>query len=500
MPIAKRFFTVSGLTVVSRLCGVLREAVLSHFLGTCIEMDAFLVAFRFPSFFRKCFAEGGFHSIFVPYFIDFSSKNKKKGAFLFSSKIFTLLFWVMLLSSIIVFFFADTFVSIMAPGFVNTPEKFELAVSFTKIIFPSVAFIALSTVYSSLLVSYNHFLPFSLTPILINLILICSLFMGTNLTTAGYRISYGVLISSIIQLVFLYIVAKKLKILPPQFAKIKFSRKVRDFLKKLTPVIIGAGVSQFNVLVDTIFGSFLETGSISFIYYADRFIQLPLAIFGISVATVLLPEISRIFSTGDKSKIYNLKDLIVTFSIRIGIPAAVGLFAISYQVIDIFYGHGKFTQSDVYNTSVVLQLFTIGLPAYILSKILSSILFAKKNSKTPLFAAVISIICNIILNYILIKYIGVFGIAVSTSISGFVNTYIIYKKSKDWFVLNKKTLLNLIKVVVSSCFMYLSVKFTVNISIIFAIGVGVFIYGLSMIAFRDEVFFQALKRVKFYNK
>jgi putative peptidoglycan lipid II flippase len=419
-------------------------------------MDAFLIAFKFPSFFRKSFAEGGFYSMFVPYFIDFYSKGKYRGSFFFASRIFTLLFWSMLAFSILVFLFAESFVAIMAPGFTEDPEKLNLSVQFTRITFPNVAFVALSTVYSGILVSHEKFFPVAFVPILINIVLISSLMIGSDFLSAGYRISYGVLFAGIFQFVFLYFYTKRFRLPTPHITKFKISNKTKEFLKKLTPVIIGAGVVQVNVFVDSLFCSFLPSGSISFIYFADRFIQLPLALFGISMATVLLPVIAT--TIAKKDNFSRFQNDVVIFSLRLAIPSVVGLIVLSYELINTLYGHGRFSAENVDSTSKVLQVFAIGLPAYIISKIFASVLFAKKDSNTPIAAAVVSIIFNVALTCILIKPFGVIGIAISTSISGFINAYVMYRKSKEWFSFNKRNLLIISKIIIAACIMGVVMK------------------------------------------
>ncbi len=477
--------------------------MLSHLLGACSEMDAVLIAIRVPSFFKKCFAEDGFHSVFIPYFMDFSANNKNKASLYFSSRLLTLLFWMMLIFSIIVFIFAEKFVTVMAPGFVNFPEKFNITVQFTRIMFPYVGFATISTVYSGILLANNRFFPFAFTPTLINIILILSLLLETDLLSAGYRFSYGVLFSGIIQFIFMYFYTKSLRLPTPQLTKVKISRKTKDFLKKLAPVIVGAGVAQCNVIVDSICGSFLPTGSISFIHFANRFIQFPLAIFGISMATVLLPEISMVISKRLKGDYKNIQENVLTFTIRLAIPATIALIVLSNGLISAVYGHGNFSTSNVNDTSVILQIFALGLPAYIMSKIFAAILFAQKKSKIPLIAAIISIICNIILNCILMGSLGIVGIAISTSISGFVNAYVLYIKSKNWFVFDKKTGIVILKIIIASIVMGLSMKILSNTSqnivselkyLIFNIVIGIIVYLTMLIILKDEVLIKLINK------
>ncbi len=503
MSLLRKFFTVSGLTIVSRVLGVAREAMLSHFLGACSEMDAFLIAFKFPSFFRRCFAEEGVHSIFVPYFVEFYARGKSKASLLFASKVFTLFTVTMLVFTIVVFIFADAFVALMAPGFLNDPEKFNLAVYFTKIIFPSITFVGISTVYSGILVSNKSFFPFALAPILVNCVLILSLIVYQDSVRAGSRISYGVVFAGIIQFVFLYLCVKSLGLPVPKITTLKLSYKTKDFLKKLIPVVVGAGVAQVNVFVDSLFGSFLPTGSISFIYFADRFIQFPLALFGISMATILLPEISEMMSMKGSAKSKIIQSDAIVFVLRLTIPSVVGLIILSDVLISVLYGHGRFSVTSVEATSQILQIFAIGIPAYVLSKIFVSVLFAQKNSTIPVYAAVISIVCNIVLNCLLIIPFGIMGIAVGTMVSGFVNAYILYRNTEEWFMFNKQFLGKIAKILGASLIMGLVIRYIpcsetklsteiLNITLNLLIGGSVYIATLLLL--KDEV---ALKLYRF---
>ena len=456
MGLAKKFFTVSGLTIVSRILGVFRETLLVHFLGASVEMDAFTTAFKFPSFFRRFFAEGGFQSIFVPYFTDFTATNKYNGAKYFSSRIFSLIFWIMLLSTILVEIFAKEFTLFMAPGFVNIPEKLKLTTEFTRIVFPSVAFVSLSTIYSGILISKHKFFPFAMAPILVNFVLIISLFIGKDIFSAGQRISYGVLAAGIFQLFYMYFCVKFQKLPTPRLSSLKLSMKVKNLLKNLTPVLAGAGVAQVNILMGSFFASFLPTGCITYLYCADRFIQFPLALFGISMGIVLLPEIAEEIAKGQKSNnIKNIQNKSILFTLRLTLPSVCGLIALSYYMISLLYGHGKFDQSAVLHTSNVLKISAIGLPSFVMAKIMSSVLFAQKNTKAPMKAAIISIIANIILSLILIKPFHEIGLAISSTIAGFVNVFIMCRQSNGWFKFEKSLIIDFLRILIASAFMLL---------------------------------------------
>ncbi|MDR0744654.1 MAG: murein biosynthesis integral membrane protein MurJ [Holosporales bacterium] len=453
MSLIKKFITVSGLTIISRILGVAREILLSCFLGACAEMDAYLIAFKFPCFFRKFFAEGGFQSIFVPYFTDFIVKKKLKAAGYFSSRIFSIIFWWMLFFSIIVFIFAKQFVLLMAPGFSSNPDKLAFAIEFTRIIFPSIIFLSVSTIYSSILVANKRFFLYSLSPILVNIILIISLLSFQNSITAGYRISLGVLLAGIIQFIYLCIAVKSIRLDVPSIGKVKNTPKIKEFFKKLIPILGGAGVAQVNIFMDSLFSSFLPTGCITYIYLADRFVQLPLALFGISIGTIMLSEISTLTAKKNIEEIKELSSNSILFTLLLTIPSSIILIMLAYPFIAILYGHGKFSEQAILNTVDILKIFALGLPAYIIAKVLSSILFSQKDSKTPTIAAICSIITNIALNAFLIVPLQAKGIAISTTVSGFVNAYIVYRKSKNYIKINSDFVLSILKILFSSVVM-----------------------------------------------
>ena len=450
MGLIKKFVTVSGLTVVSRMLGIVREALMAYFLGASTEMDAFTTAFKFPSFFRKFFAEGGFQSIFVPYYTDYLISSKHKGARYFSSRIFTMIFYIMLVISIIVFMYAKEFTIMMAPGFVSNPEKLELATEYTRIIFPSVAFISLSTVYSGILISRQKFFVFSLAPIFINMILIASLFLYQDTVKAGTRLSYGTLAAGIFQFVYMLASVKFLNYPSPRFDTIRRTPRIKTFLKKMLPVLAGSGIAQINVFIGTFFASFLPTGCITYLHCSDRFFQFPLAIFGITIGTILLPEIAEKIAMRQKQEIADIQRNSILFTLRLTMPSVIALFVLSYSLISILYGHGKFDENAILNTTNVLKIMTFGLPAMILSKVISSILFAQKNTVAPVSSAVVSIIVNVIVSAILIKPCGILGIAIASAIAGYVNFYVLYRKSEIHLFRDKIAVNSIYKIIIAT--------------------------------------------------
>ncbi|MBQ9335349.1 MAG: murein biosynthesis integral membrane protein MurJ [Alphaproteobacteria bacterium] len=507
MGLFQKFLTVSGLTIASRVFGVVREAVMVHFLGASVEMDAFTTAFKFPSFFRRFFAEGGFQSIFVPYYTDYVLHSKYNGAKYFSSRIFTLIFWVMLVLCVVVFVFAQEFTLLMAPGFINYPEKLSLTSEFTRIIFPSIAFISLSTVYSGILVSRQKFFIFSLAPIFVNIILVGSLFVCQDSISAGRRISYGTLISGIFLLVYMFACVKLLKLPSPRLASVKRSPRIKTFLRKLIPVLAGAGVVQINILVGTVFASFLSTGAITYLYCADRFVQLPLALFGISMGTILLPEIADKIAKQNLDEIQDIQNKSFLFILQMTIPAVVLLIVLAEWMVSLLYGHGKFDYESVISTASVVKISALGLPAFVFSKVLSSILFAQKDTTTTVLATTVSIISNIIFSIMLIKPLGVLGIAISSSLSGYVALLVLYKKSHICFLNNKRLLSISFKILLASGCAFVACSVLKNIigdphtkiqelfCIIIIFISGIFVHLASLFVMKDKATIAVVKKI-----
>jgi len=509
MGLVKNFLTMNGLTLLSRFFGLIREILLLHFMGASVEMDAYTTAFKFPSFFRRFFAEGGFQSIFVPYYTDYISYSKFKGAKYFSSRIFTLIFWIMLFISIIVFIFAKEFTIIMAPGFASDPEKLALTAEFTRIIFPSIAFISLSTVYSGILISRQKFFIFALAPIFVNIILIGSLFFFQDLTSAGRRYSYGTLVAGMFMFLYMFLCVKYQNFPSPRFSTIRRSPKVKIFLKKMLPVLVGAGVAQINVLAGTFFASFLETGCITCLACADRFVQLPLSLFGVTIGTILLSEIAGKVTKKQESDIKEIQNQSFLFTMRLTLPSVIGFVAMSYLMTSLLYGHGKFDQHAIELTSGILKVTACGLPALVLSKIMSSILFAYKDTKTPVIAAVISIIVNIILSIALISPLGIIGIALSSAVAAYVNVYVMCRKTHGCFSITKTVLIDFLKIIIASSLLLGVMLIIVGAQdgiqrtkiqefslMLFSVITGVTLYVLTLYLLKDKVVMRMVCKIK----
>ena len=405
----------SFYTLISRLLGYARDILIAFFLGASIYADAFFVAFRLPNTFRRLFAEGTFNAAFIPSYTKEKIKNKKNGKN-FADEVLTLLTLILLFIVLIAEIFTPYLVYLIAPGFSDNLEKFNLATLLTKITFPFLLFVSLSSFFSAVLNSNNKFAAAAAAPIILNIVLIFSLcfsyFLNLNFVK---NLSYGVTLAGIIQLIFLIFVTKKFY-KPSIKLSIKISKKVKFFLRKLLPSIFSSGITQINILIGTIIASF-ESGAVSYLYYADRVYQINLAIAGIAVGTVSLPALSKAIKINNKLNILNIQNRSIELSLLLSVPASLGLIIASEQIVNALFGYGSFTEENIQMTSAALKYFGYGVPAFALVKILSNFYFARHDTKTPFYISVLIVSINLAISLSLFKTYGFIIIPIATSVS-----------------------------------------------------------------------------------
>ena len=386
----------SFYTMLSRVLGYFRDILIAIFLGTSIYADAFFVAFRLPNTFRRLFAEGTFNAAFIPSYTTEKIKGKNQGK-RFADEVLTLLTLGLLTIVFIVEIFAPYVVYLIAPGFIIDNEKFNLAVEFTRVTFPFLAFVSLSSFFAGILNSENKFAAAASAPIFLNLILILSLFLSYYFELDyALNLSYGVSLSGLIQLIFLIFFAKKYY--RPSFVlKKKIRNKVKFFLKRLLPSIFSSGVVQISILVGTIIASF-QAGAVSYLYYADRVYQINLAIAGIAVSTVSLPVLSRLIKNKKISQVYKVQNKSIELSLLLSLPASLALIIGSEEIVNALFGYGSFTENDVEQTSLALKYFGYGVPAFAVLKIFANFFFARDNTMTPFKVSSVVVFVNIALN------------------------------------------------------------------------------------------------------
>ena len=439
----------SFFTLISRILGYIRDILIAIFLGTGLFADAFFVAFRLPNTFRRLFAEGAFNAAFVPSYAG-ELVHSKEEADKFAKNIFNLLFIILLILVFVAEIFMPKLVYLIAPGFYKDPEKLNLAITLSRITFPFLFFISLATFLSAILNSHNKFAAAAAAPIIFNIILIGSLLFSQWLDAQLVStLSYAVSISGFVQLIILLFFARK-KFNPSFNIKIKIDEKVKFFFKKLVPSIFSSGVTQINILVGTIIASF-HPGAVSYLYYADRVYHINLAIAGIGIGTVMLPQLSKFIKNNSELEAFNLQNRSMEFCLFLSIPAATALLISSNEIINALFGYGSFNIDSVNNTSLALTHFSYGVPAFAILKILSNFFFARNDTKTPFYLSVISVATNIIISVSLFSKLGFIIIPIATSISSWLNVLMHYYfiKKRDLHTFDSTFIYKLPRIILS---------------------------------------------------
>ena len=463
MNLVKSTGTFGFYTIISRLLGYLRDVLIAIFLGTSFLADVFFVAFRIPNTFRRLFAEGTFNAAFVPSYTSELAKSDSKSRS-FANKIFNLLFLGLFFLVLVIEIFMPAFVSLIAPGFVQDNEKIELATSLTRITFPFLLFVSLSSFFAAILNSHNKFAAASAAPIILNLVLVGILFLGNYLDDKLiYLLSWGVSVAGFIQLIFLYKFVKKFYVIKFDF-NLKINNQVKSFFKKLLPSIFSSGVTQINILVGTIIASF-QASAVSYLYYADRIYQINLAIAGIAIGVVVLPQLSKHIYLKKKNKITLIQNKALELSMFLSLPASAALLVGSEQIISALFGYGSFDEEAVLNSAKALYYFGLGLPAFALIKVFSTFFFANQDTKTPFYISFISVVLNICISVYYFKSVGFIIIPIATTISSWFNSLLlfIFLKKRNLFKFNNIFFEKIIKIFFVSFLMALFFKFLISI-------------------------------------
>ena len=462
MNLLKSTGTFGFYTIISRVLGYLRDILIAVFLGTGLLADAFFVAFRIPNTFRRLFSEGTFNSAFVPSYASEMMKSKKKSN-LFANDVFNLLFLSLLSLILIIQLFMPAFVSLIAPGFVGDTEKMEIAITLTRITFPFLLFISLASFFGAILNSHNKFAAASGAPIILNIVLVLILLFSSSLgDELVYYLSYGISLAGLLQLLFLYKFVSRHYSLEFNF-KIKINNKVKIFFKKLLPSVFSSGVTQINILVGTIIASF-QASAVSYLYYADRIYQINLAIAGIAIGVVVLPQLSKHVKSKKKNKILLIQNKALELSLFLSLPASIALIIGSEQIISALFGYGSFSEISVLNSSMALYYFAFGLPAFALIKVFSSFFFANHNTKTPFYISLISVILNIFISIYFFNDFGFIIIPIATTISSWFNALLlfVFLKNGNLFSFNELFIIKFVKIVIASILMGFIFQFLLN--------------------------------------
>lgn len=469
MSLIRSIATVSSFTMISRITGFVRDMVIANFLGAGLAADAFFVALKLPNLFRRFFAEGAFNAAFVPIYsgeIEESDskdkkENNKESAKKFGNEAFSMLAIFLLLFVILFEIVMPWAIYAIAPGFAEDTEKISLATELSRITFPFLLFISLVSLLSGVLNSIEKFAAAAATPVILNICMIASLFLLKPFVGSyAHALAVGVSVAGVLQLIWLMVQAKKYGVCP-RFIRPRFTPKVNLLFKRIIPGIMGAGVYQINVLIDTILVSFVANGAVSWLYYANRLNQLPLGVIGAAVGTALLPLLSKQIKTsiengGDEKEVRETQNKALIFSMLITVPATVGLIALASPIVSLLFERGEFGSNETHMTAIAMIALTVGLPAYVLIKVFAPNFFARGDTKTPVKIATASMVVNVILNFALMFPFGHVGIAAATSISAWfsVLVYIISLKKRGYLNFDKKMMISLVKIVLCSFIMW----------------------------------------------
>jgi putative peptidoglycan lipid II flippase len=435
MKLYRAFATVGGLTMVSRVLGFVRDILIAAVLGTGAVADAFFVAFRFPNLFRRLFGEGAFNSAFVPLFARRLEGEGPGAARSFAEEALAGLLFVLLLFTALAELAMPWLMYLLAPGFSDTPEKFDLAVLLTRIAFPYLLCMSLVALLSGALNALGRFTMAAAAPILLNVVLITAMLLAAGLGLAntpqsGVVLAWGVAVAGFVQLAALWIAARRaglhLRLRLP-----RLSADMRHLVALGVPGIISGGVTQLNLVIGTAIAS-LQAGAVSYLYYADRLYQLPLGIVGVAIGVVLLPDIARNLRAGDHAAVMDNQNRSLEFALLLTLPAAVALAVAAEPIIRVLFERGAFTVADTLPTAVALAAFAFGLPAFVLIKVLQPAFFAREDTRTPMRYAVWNMALNTagsLALFFLFRALGWMphvGIAIATSLSGWANVYLLW--------------------------------------------------------------------------
>ena len=428
MALLKSIATVSGGTAISRMVGFVRDILIARFLGASMMADAFFVALRFPNLFRSLFAEGTLNVAFVPLFTGELHKSRR-AALHFAKSVFSFLFYILLIFIVIMEILMPALMFLFAPGFDEIPGKLELTTTLSRITFPFLLFVSLVSLLAGILNSIGKFWAAAFTPTILNLCMIGALLVLTPFLSGqhapAYALAFGVLGAGVIELLFLGYQVKKsgylFGITGPIRALLHLSKEVKILLKKMLPGILGSGVYQINLFLDTLFVSFVGAGAMSWLNYAQHLFQLPIGIIGVAIGTALLPLLSHHIKAGEHEQANTQLNRGLELSIAMSLASMIGLIILAEPIIRTLFEHGMFTANDTIHTARALIVFAIGLPAYMMTKALSPFFYARGDTATPVKIAIVGVILNAILAMTLMQFWGYIGIALATGITTWIN-------------------------------------------------------------------------------
>jgi putative peptidoglycan lipid II flippase len=430
---------VGAMTLLSRVLGLVRDVVFARYFGAGPVMDAFFVAFKIPNIFRRFFAEGAFSQSFVPVFAEYDETRSREEVHALTDRVAGTLGVILFAFTAVGVIAAPVLISVAGMGWLLNPspdsaEKYDLAVEMLRFTFPYLMFISLTALAGAILNTYHRFAAAAFAPVLLNVVLIgFAAFVAPEFARPGIVLAVGVFVAGVVQLAFMLPSLARAQMLPrPKWGW--RDSGVQRIIKLMIPAIFGSSIAQINILFDTLLASFLITGSISWLYYSDRLMEFPLGVFGVALATVILPNLSREHAAESRERFSRMLDWALRLVVLIAMPAAVGLFVLAGPVLTTIFFGGRFAAGDVEMASLSLMAYSFGLIGFILVKVLVPGYFARQDTKTPVKIGIIALITNMVLNVIFVVpwyrmgFAGPHaGLAIATSLSAFLNAGLLYR-------------------------------------------------------------------------
>ena len=431
MNLLRALATVSGMTLMSRILGFVRDFVVARAFGAGMATDAFFVAFRLPNLLRRMFAEGAFSQAFVPILAEYKNKRGEAETHRLVNHVASALGLAVLLVSILGAIASPLIIYATAPGFSADASKFELTVQLTRITFPYIFFMSLVALAGGLLNSWSRFALPAFTPVLLNIAFIAmALFAAPYFDPPVLALAWAVFIGGLLQLAIQIPALKKIAMLPRPTLNWRAAWAdpgVRRIAMLMGPALVGVSVSQVSLLINTIFASFLATGSVSWLYYADRLMEFPSGMLGAALGTILLPSLSRYHASENHTEYSKLLDWGLRLTLLLAAPASVGLAILAVPLIATLFFHGAFSAEDVFRTREALLAYTVGLTGLILVKVLAPGFYARQNVRTPVRIALISLAATQAMNLAFIGWIGHAGLALSIGLAACLNAAMLYR-------------------------------------------------------------------------
>ena len=423
MSLLKSALTVSGLTLVSRVTGVIRDMLIARFFGASAETDAFYVAFRLPNMLRRLFAEGAFQQAFVPMLADVKERSEGEAG-TFIDHVFTVLALSVFAASILGVVAAPLLVWAIASGLASAPEAFDLASALTRFMFPYIAFMALTALAASVLNTWKRFAVPAVTPVLLNLSFIgCTVLLAPRMAEPIWALAVAVILGGVLQLGTQYMALCRLgiRVRPRGLRDSLADGDVRRVLKLMVPALFGVGVAQLSILINTNIASHLGKGAVTWLNYADRLMEFPTALLGVALGTVLLPGLSSAYAKGDTSRYNSLLDRGLRLVVLVAVPAAVGLWLTSEALVSFLFQGRSFTPDDVSQTALAVVGYSVGLIGLIALKIVAPAFYARKDIRTPVKTAFWSLVVVQLVNLVSVPLFSHAGLALSVGVGSVFN-------------------------------------------------------------------------------